>query len=144
MLNRREALIEDIYAPTFVKSLGSEILVDRALDVDAYDRSIGVLARYEVPLGEDVHFGVGFGLRYALVETDSDDVEVSVADPASNLSLSSGVGVAWNISDELRLRGDVMAGVSIAARRLVDERGEPAGDLGVMALDVVVGFELSL
>jgi len=126
--------------------LGTEVAVKNApFEVDSYDRSLGLMARYEAPLSASASLGVTFGLRYALVQFDADLIaDVHPASAASNLSLASGVGASLQIIDGLRLRGDLLAGFSVGSRRLVGVGGVATGDLGVLAIDLLLGFELSL
>lgn len=124
--------------------LGSEVLVDAARDVDAYDRTIGLAARYDAPLGP-VALGLGLGLRWSLLELDVDrGGPLRLASESSNLALAANVGLAWPLTAALDLRLDAAAGVSFASRRLVDDAGVSAGDLGVLAIDLQIGFELAL
>jgi hypothetical protein len=125
--------------------LATELGVYPPLDVDAYDRSLGLLARYEAPLGRAATLGVSFGLRYAFLETDTDLVaDVAAASTASNLSLASGIGASWQVVEALRLRADLLAGVAVRSRELEAKGSVFAGDLGVLALELLLGFELSL
>jgi len=123
--------------------LVTEVLADVERDVDVYDRSLGLFARYDVTL-DDAALGVSLGLRWALPEIDADTAPVHVQRPASNLALTTGVGLAWSALEALRLRADLVATFAVMSRRLVSDDGVDAGDLGVLGVELLVGFELGL
>lgn len=130
--------------------LVTEVGLDSAFDVDVYDRSIGLVARYDLPLAPDLAFGVGLGARWALPEVDTDELQhAEIARPASNLAVASSLGLGWRVADDLRVRADGGVAVSVGSRRV---RGRPlgggsfvaAGELGVVAVELVVGLEIGL
>lgn len=124
--------------------LGTEVGLLEPLDVDVYDRSVGLQARYDSRPAPAIDVGVTVGLRYALPEFDTDLADaVEPVDELSNLSIVTGVDASIALTDALRVRADVLVGVSVLSRRLTSEVGA-AGDLGVLALDFLAGFELAL